>query len=480
VSENVAIAIVAPVQPEDFYDGVWEGVWEATFDLAAFGVRVDNLTTEHRDIARQREILEGLLGTEVAAIGIAPAHTSALDDLIDQHELRGTRVITFLGDTPGSKRSAFVGSDARRSGALAGEVLAKLMGGRGHVLSFPGDREEFQLAGRYQGLRTELGRHAGLIQETAHTLSPDTEAQLRPQFQAVLKRADGVYVGNEDLTRIAQALEQAGVRVPCVGFSNTGLARQLLQSGLVSAVVDEGRHQQGYFAVQTAYQATLKRAGLDHLFVPSAVAFSANAAELQESLNDAFELLVQQRTEVLCSYKARLEQANSELLSLSITDPLTGLLNRRKFEASLDQEAARARRYGAMSLLMIDVDLFKRVNDTYGHQTGDEILKMVASVLKECCRNTEICARLGGDEFGVILPHSDRAAAAIVRDRVMRHLAKTTVGAGRHRIRVGVSIGIATLPGDSEDLAGLTAAADADMYRVKQASKVPRRPAVAN
>jgi diguanylate cyclase (GGDEF)-like protein len=468
VSENVIIAIVAPAQPEDFYDEVWEGVWEATFDLAAFGVRVDNLTTEYRDVARQRELLEGLLGTGVAAIAIVPAHTYALDDLIDRHELSGTRVITLQGDAPGSKRSAFVGADARRSGALAGEVLAKLMGGCGRVLSFPGDQEEFQQAGRYAGLRTELGRHAGLIQETGERSCPD--------LKNALKSADGVYVGNEDLAMVAAALEQAGVRVPCVGFSNTGLARQLLKDGLVSAVVDESRHQQGYFAVQKAYQATLQRDGLDNLSVPSSVAFSANAAELQESLNDAFELLVRQRTEVLCSYKTRLEQANSELLSLSITDPLTGMLNRRQFEASLEQEVARARRYGAMSLLMVDVDLFKTVNDTYGHQTGDEILKMVASVLKECSRNTDICARLGGDEFGVILPHSDRAAAAIVRERIVRRMADTTVATVRHRITVSVSVGIGTLPGDAEHVAGLVAAADADMYRVKQASRISHRP----
>ncbi len=176
--------------------------------------------------------------------------------------------------------------------------------------------------------------------------------------------------------------------------------------------------------------------------MPSTVAFSANSADLQESLNDPFELLVRQRTDVLCSYKARLEQANAELLSLSITDPLTGLLNRRQFEKSLEQEAARARRYGAM--------------------------------LKACCRTTDICARLGGDEFGIILPHADRAAAAVVRERIMRCMADTTLTVGPQIVRLSISGGIATLPDDAEQVEGLVAAADADMYRVKQASRAPQ------
>jgi ABC-type sugar transport system substrate-binding protein len=143
VPENASIAIIAPVEPEDVYDLVWQGVWEATFDLSSFGVEVENLTTERLDVERQREILTWLLEEQVAAIGILPAHTSALDDLIDRHELRGTPVITFHGDAPGSRRSAFVGPNAPRSGALAGEVLAKFMGGRGRVVSFPGDQAEF-------------------------------------------------------------------------------------------------------------------------------------------------------------------------------------------------------------------------------------------------------------------------------------------------------------------------------------------------
>ena len=198
--------------------------------------------------------------------------------------------------------------------------------------------------------------------------------------------------------------------------------RTLLQPFLarrtVSAVIDEHRYLQGYFAVQKAYEAFLERAAgaaVSDIRVPSDVALAANATDSRDSLHAAFEMLLRQRTEVLCSYKQRLEEANAELLNLSITDPLTGLLNRRKFEEVLENEVARARRYGPLSLLMIDLNFFKQVNDRHGHQAGDEMLKSVAQLLKRCCRETDACARLGGDEFAVILPHSDAASAEVVR-----------------------------------------------------------------
>src|ERR1019366_4855772 len=104
--DNVTIAIVAPIQPEDFFDLLWQGVWEATFDLSSFGVEVQNLTTQDGDVREQGKILEMLLDSRPDAIGLMPVHVSALNDLIDQHVERGTPVITFHGDAPDSKRVA--------------------------------------------------------------------------------------------------------------------------------------------------------------------------------------------------------------------------------------------------------------------------------------------------------------------------------------------------------------------------------------
>jgi diguanylate cyclase (GGDEF)-like protein len=188
-------------------------------------------------------------------------------------------------------------------------------------------------------------------------------------------------------------------------------------------------------------------------------------------VNSAFALLIRQRTQVLCSYKDRLERANRELLNLATTDPLTGLLNRRRFEEVMEQEVARAHRYGPLALLMIDLDFFKLVNDRYGHPAGDEALKTVARVLTSCCRSTDICARLGGDEFAVILPHSDGKAAAIVRDRILHGIARIPAVIGDQQLLIGLSIGTAFIPDDAENAETLIAAADCAMYLVKQASR---------
>jgi len=466
VKGDVSIAIVAPLQPEDFFDQLWQGVWEATFDLASFGVQVQNLPTDRYDVGGQRQILQHLIEGGVDAIAILPAHVSALNDLIDRHESAGTPVVTFHGDAPDSRRSAFVGPDPHQAGVLAGEVLTKLMGNRGRVISFPGDQQKYHLARRYEGFRAELARWPELMSEAASMLD-----QVIP--------GDGVYVGNEDLVKVATALERAGIQVPCVGFGNTESVRPLLASQAVSAVIDESRYQEGYFAVQKAYQSILRRSSgedLKGVRIPSSVVFATNAADTGNSLHSAFEMVVRQRTEVLFNYKQRLEQANAELMSLSITDPLTGLLNRRKFEEVMANEVARARRYGDLSLLIIDLDGFKSVNDRYGHQAGDEVLKAVARVLKNSCRATDTCARLGGDEFAVVLPHTDSQGADIVRSRIRGEIARTRVPVGQVELELSLSAGAASMPGDASGADALIAAADADMYRVKQASRLHVNP----
>jgi diguanylate cyclase (GGDEF)-like protein len=479
--DNVTIAIIAPLHPEDFFDLLWQGVWEATFDLSSFGVEVQNLPTQDGDVGEQRKILEMLLDSRPDAIALLPVHASALNDLIDRHALCGTPVITFHGDAPDSKRVASVRPDLNQAGVLAGEVLAKMIHGEGRVLSFPGSLDEFHLAQRYQGFRDALTRHAGRIEETPCCFKSSTG--ITPQLLEAFGPVAGYYVGNEDLVRIAGIIEEVseelGVQTPCIGFSNTEQIRPFLERGVVSAVIDENRYQLGYFAVQKAYEAFLKRnerSPVASVQVPSTVVFAANASGAGDSLGSAFELLVKQRTEILVSYKNRLEEANVKLLDLTVTDPLTGLYNRRKFEEVLNQEVNRALRYGPVSLLAIDLDYFKLVNDQHGHQAGDDALKAVAQVLQACCRTTDTCARLGGDEFGIILPHAHSSAAEVVRQRILQQIARTVVPITDGELRLGLSIGVATLPGNADSAGQLVAAADAAMYRVKQTSRFEHAP----
>lgn len=470
MSEEVTIAIIAPMEPSDFFDLLWEGVWEATFDISGFGVQVRDLATEGHDPEGQQRILAELLDAGVDAIAILPAHARSLNELIDRHVSRGTPVITFHSDAPESRRSAFVGPDPLQAGALAGEVLAKLMRGSGRFVSFPGPPERYHLARRYEGFQAEIGRHGGRLKEVACATGSH-----RLDLPAIIRQADGLYLGGEEILEVAEALERLGLRIPCVGFSGTERLQRFLRRGAVSAVIDESRYQQGYFAVQKAYEASLKKKqpSLSGVRIPSTVVFAANASEAigDDTLNGAFEMLVRQRTEILQSYREKLEAANAMLRSLAATDPLTGLLNRRRFEEALEQEMTRARRYGVFSLLMIDLNLFKLINDTYGHQAGDEVLKAVAHVLQSSSRDTDTCARLGGDEFAVLLPQTDFDGAAALRDRILDRIGCTAVVVGDQQITVSLSIGVAAFTDSAATTAELLAAADAAMYRAKQASR---------
>src|ERR1700694_118047 len=149
----------------------------------------------------------------------------------------------------------------------------------------------------------------------------------------------------------------------------------------------------------------------------------------------------------------------------SITDPLTGLFNRYHFDATLKREIARCRRYGApLSLLLVDVDRLKRLNDRHGHQAGDAALGRVAAAIQQSLRGTDIAARIGGDEFGILLPDTDGVAGLLVAARNRRHLLSVPAST-----MVTVSGGLAELPraAAQPSAAVLMAAADLALYAAK-------------
>ncbi|MES2263742.1 MAG: diguanylate cyclase [Pseudomonadota bacterium] len=167
-----------------------------------------------------------------------------------------------------------------------------------------------------------------------------------------------------------------------------------------------------------------------------------------------------------------LELANRELAALSITDPLTGLANRRHFDRTLEAEWLRALRPRApLGAAMIDIDQFKLYNDHYGHQRGDACLKMVAATLAQSVRHgVDLAARYGGEEFAFILPGADLHETRIVAERARAAVAALGLphAVATHGI-VTVSIGIATLvPTPERDPATLFGDADAALYRAKQ------------
>jgi diguanylate cyclase (GGDEF)-like protein/PAS domain S-box-containing protein len=160
-----------------------------------------------------------------------------------------------------------------------------------------------------------------------------------------------------------------------------------------------------------------------------------------------------------------------ELSQLALTDPLTGLGNRRFLEMQLDTRLNEWTRYGSrFGVLMADVDLFKRVNDTFGHDVGDQVLAMVARTLAFGLRGSDVVGRYGGEEFVAVVAHADPAGLAVVGERLRSLVAASRLVVGRRPIEVTVSLGgTLVAPGDSPDT--LLRRADAMLYAAKNAGR---------
>jgi diguanylate cyclase (GGDEF)-like protein len=159
--------------------------------------------------------------------------------------------------------------------------------------------------------------------------------------------------------------------------------------------------------------------------------------------------------------------------ALSVTDDLTRLYNARYLNQVLRREAKRASRSGRpLSLLFLDLDGFKRVNDTHGHLAGSKALVEAAAVIRGCARETDIVARFGGDEFSLVLPDTGREGAVSVAERIRDRIRAFRFLAGDNmNMRLTASIGVATLPDVAGSAEELLRAADQAMYRVKAAGK---------
>jgi diguanylate cyclase (GGDEF)-like protein len=153
---------------------------------------------------------------------------------------------------------------------------------------------------------------------------------------------------------------------------------------------------------------------------------------------------------------------------LAVTDELTGLKNRRALQVRLEEEFRLSRRYEhPLSLLMIDVDHFKKFNDTYGHLAGDEILKGVALWLRDLVRTTDLVARFGGEEFAVLLPNTDLGGALLLAERVRAAIARP-----RPDLKlVTISIGVSSLTTDHSDVNAFLSDADEALYQAKAAGR---------
>lgn len=164
----------------------------------------------------------------------------------------------------------------------------------------------------------------------------------------------------------------------------------------------------------------------------------------------------------------QLARAETQLRTLASEDPLTGVFNRRRFLELAAIEWARGTRHAhAQSLLVIDVDEFKRVNDEYGHLSGDQTLRHVAEECRAALRRTDLLGRYGGDEFVVLLPETGAPGARRMAERIRQSIERSEVRTLAGTVRITVSIGVAGRHLGMSSVDGLVADADAALYRAK-------------
>ena len=168
------------------------------------------------------------------------------------------------------------------------------------------------------------------------------------------------------------------------------------------------------------------------------------------------------RTRTLLEFKAYLDSCEEA----AFTDHLTGLANRRRFERQLEREVGRVLRFERpFTLLMIDIDNFKKLNDTFGHDAGDDAIRRISRVLREGTRGIDLAARIGGEEFAVLLVETNEVAGMEVAERLrvaIKHLETPSGG------QITASFGVAECPTDAQTASGILKAADVALYEAKR------------
>ena len=199
---------------------------------------------------------------------------------------------------------------------------------------------------------------------------------------------------------------------------------------------------------------------INHLDLSQRIASVTHVTEIQHLVSYFNKML------------SAMQAYNRKLEELSERDPMTGLYNRRKFNEYIEHEVDLANRYNKkFSLLMLDLDNFKHINDTFGHPIGDLVLKKVTKLITKQLRRADIFSRFGGDEFGILLAETDHIPALNIADKICKLLAETEIKLPVGKITATTSIGLISYPDDVPDKEQLFAAMDIAMYKAKRSGK---------
>jgi diguanylate cyclase (GGDEF)-like protein len=339
---------------------------------------------------------------------------------------------------------------------------------------------DLSLQAKLQAVNERLGAHVGemeLLLEVSNAISwtldlPELLATLGRQVCARFGVSEFSVMLVDDATDqlVVEAVagdaprNARGMRFH-LGEGITGEVAARGQTVYVKDVAKDPRYQQhkrqpstgSFLAVPLRSKGRI--VGVMNLNRPREDAFSGQEIRLAEAIGAQAALAIA---------NARLYQ---QTLELSFTDPLTGVHNRRQLFLRLENELSRSLRFSEpLSVLMIDLDLFKRINDAHGHSVGDGVLRGVAMALWRSVRKIDVVARYGGEEFCVVLPRVAKPEAFEVAEKLRRAVAATTVPGpdGHPLLSVTISVGVATLGTDAQDVAGLIDKADGALYEAKR------------
>jgi len=393
--------------------------------------------------------------------GPAPAHSFCGVPLRDRHE-------HVLGALVADRESPFGPADEQVLTSLAGEVVRAMEGER-LLAAVRGEKEE---KARFFRALEELNRTTTLAQAAECAVAQARE------------------MGGLDLCAVTLVEEPARAgarprhRVQAVAGDGSGPLSGLTfadNAGLVANVVRlgaplPGRELQAMERLVIFDSSTAVR-GLGALKIfplragESTVGAMVCGTRRRDGLPDpaqaALSMLSLQAAAALV--RTRLYE---EAERLATTDGLTGLLNRRTLATQLVARVREAQRYRRpLSLLLIDVDHFKKVNDTHGHPAGDAVLRGVAAVARAQARETDLVARYGGEELAVVLPETDAAGARAIAERLRAAVESTAHASDQGALRVTVSVGVATWPGGGQNPDELLTTADRALYRAKQTGR---------
>ncbi len=324
-----------------------------------------------------------------------------------------------------------------------------------------------------------------IMQEVTASLKPEEIYQIlvrRVAHGLNISRCSIVIAGADDDTgTVVAAFENPMLHNLSVDLGKYPEIRRALVTGEVVLVRDtmtdelyeevRGRWSNGGLPVQTRSAIALRFSLRGQ---PAGVFFLRTTTE-DAPLN---EQDVQFAEQVISAAVAALEKAydlenavmgQEQMRHLAETDPLTNCFNRRALMEKLEQEMDRAARYATMLTgMMIDIDNFKQINDTHGHLVGDRVLKQLSNLLKREQRSVDIVARYGGEEFVVLLPETTSAESRNFAERILRRVATHEFGESGRPVRVTISIGIASYPGERvTDGESLLRLADNHLYRAK-------------